>query len=396
VRPGDGVFPWVQARYVARTGTGHTPSRTRPELWVQDECHIPWFTLADVWQLRDGTRLVVTETEEHVSPAGLANSSAVKHPAGTVLLSRTASVGFSAVMGVDMAVSQDFMTWTPGERVSGRFLLEMQHEIADFLEHENTRITALDHALETLDQGVDVLFRAQVEELAAQAQPVSIKHLGYSVEQGWSPDADDREPVGSEAGVLRLSAVSSGRFDASLAKALAAVSDDALRTYAVHQGDVLLVRASGSLSLLGTACLVLEEPAAPRLFPDLVYRLTAGSPALEPAMLVLMLATSAGRRAIEEAKRGAANNKLRIDDVRNLRVPAPDGEVLSCIRRLESERVSRRARLHGQVAEARARLAEYRESLIAEAVTGVLDVSAVSDDEPARRVAVTGSQGALA
>jgi hypothetical protein len=52
--------------------------------------------------------------------------------------------------------------------------------------------------------------------LAALAESVSIKHLGYSVEQGWSPDADDREPVGSEAGVLKLSAVSSGRFDPSL------------------------------------------------------------------------------------------------------------------------------------------------------------------------------------
>jgi type I restriction enzyme, S subunit len=113
----------VQIRYVARTGTGHTPSRSRPEWWVREECVVPWFTLADVHQIRDDAVDVVAETAERISPLGVANSSAVVHPAGTVLLSRTASVGFSAIMGVDMAVSQDFMTWTCGPRLRPRFLL---------------------------------------------------------------------------------------------------------------------------------------------------------------------------------------------------------------------------------------------------------------------------------
>jgi type I restriction enzyme, S subunit len=115
--------PTVQIRYVARTGTGHTPSRTRPEWWVAEECVIPWFTLADVHQIREDAIDVATGTAERISPLGVANSSAVVHPAGTVLLSRTASVGFSAIMGVDMAVSQDFMTWTCGPRLRPRFLL---------------------------------------------------------------------------------------------------------------------------------------------------------------------------------------------------------------------------------------------------------------------------------
>jgi type I restriction enzyme S subunit len=113
----------AQIRYVAQTGTGHTPSRNRPDWWIPEECVIPWFTLADVHQIRDGFADEVTQTAERISRIGLANSSAVVHPSGTVLLSRTASVGFAAVMGTEMAVSQDFMTWTCGPRLTPRYLL---------------------------------------------------------------------------------------------------------------------------------------------------------------------------------------------------------------------------------------------------------------------------------
>ncbi|HET8659712.1 MAG TPA: restriction endonuclease subunit S [Micromonosporaceae bacterium] len=111
----------VPVRRVAKLGTGHTPSRQHPEYW--ENCTIPWVTLADVWQLRDGTVDVIRATNEKISPGGLVNSAAVKHPAGTVILSRTASIGYSAILGVDMATSQDFATWTCGERLHARYLL---------------------------------------------------------------------------------------------------------------------------------------------------------------------------------------------------------------------------------------------------------------------------------
>ena len=109
-------------RLAARLESGHTPSRNHPEYWV--DCTIPWFTLADVWQIREGLTDVVTETKEKVSELGVANSAARVLPAGTVMLSRTASVGFSAIMGVDMATTQDFANWVCGPDVVPRFLLQ--------------------------------------------------------------------------------------------------------------------------------------------------------------------------------------------------------------------------------------------------------------------------------
>lgn len=117
------TWPRVQIRKVARLGTGHTPSRSVEAYWEPTECTIPWLTLADVWQLRDGSVSVVQETKEKISPLGLANSAAVRHPFGTVAFSRTASVGFSCILGTDMATSQDFVTWTCGPKLNPRYLL---------------------------------------------------------------------------------------------------------------------------------------------------------------------------------------------------------------------------------------------------------------------------------
>lgn len=100
--------------------TGHTPSRSKPEYW--EEVSIPWFTLADVWQLRDGRQVYLGETASRISELGLANSAAELLPAGTVVLSRTASVGFSGVMPTAMATSQDFWNWVCGPELIPEYL----------------------------------------------------------------------------------------------------------------------------------------------------------------------------------------------------------------------------------------------------------------------------------
>lgn len=66
---------------------------------------------------------LITETRERISPIGLANSSAELCPPGTVVLCRTASAGYSAIMGTEMATSQDFVTWVCGPRLRPRYLL---------------------------------------------------------------------------------------------------------------------------------------------------------------------------------------------------------------------------------------------------------------------------------
>jgi type I restriction enzyme S subunit len=109
-----------QLRHIARLGSGHTPSRERPEYW--QDARIPWITLGDVWQLRRERQKYIGETAERISELGVENSSAVVHPAGSVVLSRTASVGYPGIMARDMATSQDFAVWTCGPALNNEFL----------------------------------------------------------------------------------------------------------------------------------------------------------------------------------------------------------------------------------------------------------------------------------
>jgi Type I restriction modification DNA specificity domain len=115
---------WTAPKFthVARQETGHTPSRKEESYWAPDECIIPWFSLADVWQIRDGGQIYVHETAEKISELGMENSAARLLPEGTVILSRTASVGFPAILSVPMATTQDFAGWICGPRVRPKFL----------------------------------------------------------------------------------------------------------------------------------------------------------------------------------------------------------------------------------------------------------------------------------
>jgi type I restriction enzyme S subunit len=110
-------------RLAARIESGHTPSRSHEEYWIEKDCVYPWFTLGDVWQIRDGKAEYVFETQEKVSQVGLDNSAARMLPANTVILSRTASVGFSGILGVPMATTQDFVNWVCGPKIAPEFLL---------------------------------------------------------------------------------------------------------------------------------------------------------------------------------------------------------------------------------------------------------------------------------
>ncbi len=92
--------------HLAKRGSGHTPDKAFDTYYNGG---IKWVSLADSYRLDKG---LIYETDYEISELGIKKSSAVLHPAGTVLMSRDAGVGKSAVMGIDMAVSQHFITWT--------------------------------------------------------------------------------------------------------------------------------------------------------------------------------------------------------------------------------------------------------------------------------------------
>lgn len=101
---------------LAVRGSGHTPNKNFPEYWNGG---IKWISLADSYRL---DRLYITETEYEISQLGIQNSSATVHPAGTVVISRDAGIGKSAITTEPMAVSQHFMCWRCDDRLDKYFL----------------------------------------------------------------------------------------------------------------------------------------------------------------------------------------------------------------------------------------------------------------------------------
>jgi type I restriction enzyme S subunit len=107
--PKVGALPagWRRARLddVANRASGHTPDQGKPEYWNGG---IKWVSLADSGQLDRG---YIADTDKEISAQGVRHSSAVMLPANTVVLSRDAGVGKSAVLKTEMAVSKHFIAW---------------------------------------------------------------------------------------------------------------------------------------------------------------------------------------------------------------------------------------------------------------------------------------------
>lgn len=112
-------WQWSSLGEVARLESGHTPSREHPEYW---DGGIPWIGIKDARTHHGG---VISDTFQTVTQAGIDNSAARVLPAGTVCLSRTASVGYVVVMGREMSTSQDFVNWVCGPNIEPRFLQQL-------------------------------------------------------------------------------------------------------------------------------------------------------------------------------------------------------------------------------------------------------------------------------
>ncbi|MDX3713065.1 restriction endonuclease subunit S domain-containing protein [Streptomyces europaeiscabiei] len=158
------------------------------------------------------------------------------------------------------------------------------------------------------------------DEQATERSMVPLKDVLRRVETGWSPVCEPRLPAADEWGVLKLSAVTSGRFVAAEAKALPKGVAPRPRLE-VKPGDVLVSRANGVKALVGVVCPV-GDVRPGLMVPDLVFRLVADPEVLDPRYLAIALASGGLRSQVDEVMRGSSGQyKISQADVRTLRVP---------------------------------------------------------------------------
>ena len=385
---------------------------TAPEP-TADRDSLPWFTLADVWQLREGKQIYLGDTANKINELGLANSAAELLPAGTVVLSRTASVGFSGIMPRPMATSQDFWNWVCGPELLPEYLnyqfksmtaefkslnvgsthqtiyqkdaarlqivvppLEEQRAIADYLDRETARIDTLIEEQQRLIEMVRERRRAVVEEAVAivDTSGMRLKHMIRSVRQGWSPQCCSWPADGVETwAVLKAGAANGGRFRPMENKELP--EDEIPRPeIVVAQGDLLVSRAN-TRELVGSAAVVDGE--FPRLMLcDKLYAFTLEEQLADSQFVAAVLGSRRWRDLIELEATGASQSMLNISqsDIVNLPMQLPSVDEQ---RGLMAHMNSETAKIDQLVAETERFIElskERRAAVITAAVTGQIDV----------------------
>ncbi len=179
---------------------------------------------------------------------------------------------------------------------------------------------------------------------------VTLKDVS-ELETGWSPQCSDRPARADEWGVIKVSAVSSGRFRPEENKALP-LGVRPREELGLRKGDLLMVR-SNTRDLVGATALVTENYPQ-LLFSDKVWRLRPESAGVfDSRFLKALLSHPATRRHLSGMATGglASMQNLTKAKVEKLSVISPDlGLQLAYVADLELVEHTERA-LHQQAAQ---------------------------------------------
>ncbi|MCL5887893.1 MAG: restriction endonuclease subunit S [Actinobacteria bacterium] len=208
----DSRWQSVAIGEVAEVAGGSTPSTKVAEYW---DGVVPWLTPRD---LSGDHPRYVERGERNISEHGLRNSSARLVPAGTVLLSTRAPVGYVAIARRAVSTNQGFRSLIPGPRVDSEYLyywlsantaelerhatgttfrelsgsalknirvtlpvIDEQKSIAGILAALDDKIELNRRMAETLDGIAQTLFRKWFVEPAGRAWPSG----GEGLPEGW-------------------------------------------------------------------------------------------------------------------------------------------------------------------------------------------------------------------
>jgi type I restriction enzyme, S subunit len=360
-------WDFVRLTEVARLESGHTPSRKHPEYWSGN---IPWVSLHDTKVL---DRPDIQDTAQTIGELGLENSSARLLPPGTVVFSRTATVGKATILGREMATSQDFANYVCGPRLWNKYLVHLLR----FLQPEWKRLMAgsthntiympvfeslqallpplgeqkkiaailssVDEAIEATQAVIDqlqVVKRAMMTEFLTKGLPGRHAHyketaigevpedwhvvsLGDLIKKGpdnglYKPQSD----YGTGTPIVRIDAFNNGDLLNGQGLRLVRVSDDEVARFRLNKNDILINRVN-SLSHLAKTALV-AEPLQDTVFESNMMRLAVDASRACPSFIFRVVASPASKEFfLSRAKQAVAQASVNQQDVRALPVPLP-------------------------------------------------------------------------
>ena len=116
---------------VCHTIGGGTPSTAKPEFWNDGD--ISWFTPTDITR---NSCLALLDSATKITEAGLRGSSAKMLPAGAVLMTSRASVGFFGIVDSPSCTNQGFISILPKDTCTRMYLLHnLMHRVEEIRSH---------------------------------------------------------------------------------------------------------------------------------------------------------------------------------------------------------------------------------------------------------------------
>jgi type I restriction enzyme, S subunit len=273
---------------------------------------------------------------------------------------------------------------------------EIQHQIVDYLDRETQKIDALIAAQKRLlellrekrrslithavthglkadvpmrDSGIEWL-----GEIPSHWEITKLRWFVKSLEQGWSPQADEKEPAQDKWGVLKLNAVKDGQFDISKAKALPQ-DLEIPKGLEIQVGDFLVTRAN-TPDLVGDVCYV-DQTKRYLMLSDLIYRLRLKEEYLNGQFLSYFLQSPTGKLQIKVDARGSSASMVKISQghILDWLLPLPSISEQQEIVNYIDKKNNKLNALSKTTTQSINLLQERRTSLISAAVTGQLQIA---------------------
>lgn len=273
--------------------------------------------------------------------------------------------------------------------------IEEQRSLARLLDR---RTTAIDLAIAKKDRLVDLLSERKqalitqavtgrsttrvpltnvenewYSEVPAGWKIVPIRHLVRKIEQGWSPSCDSVPPELGQWGVLKAGCTANAAYRATESKAL--LPGTAPRPeLEVRSGELIMSRASGSPHIVGS-CAIVAEAGTRLMLSDKLFRLRVQEGHVDARYLWLALASRPVREQIEISISGAEGlaNNLPQSELLSVLVTLPSLAEQKVIADGVCHAVGLVDALLKKVRSSVGRLVEYRGTLVASALTGLLD-----------------------
>lgn len=416
-------------RIVAFRGGG-TPPKDNLEYWRGD---IPWVSPKDMKvSVVEDTEDKITDEAVRASATKLIPAGAVLVVVRSGILAHSIP---TAVAGRDVTLNQDLKALIPSAEALSEYLMYLisgmqrallfewrkegatvesleidlvantpfplppmpeQRAIAAFLDRETARIDALvakkerliellleqrtalithavlkglDPSIPLKDSGVEGLGKIPVHWEVKR-----LRHVVRWIEQGWSPECENREADEDEWGVLKAGCVNGGVFIEVEHKALPAMLEP-VPNLEIGQGDLLMSRASGSPELVGSVAVV--PKCRPRLLLcDKVFRLHPNDESTDRHFLAYTMNSRVARSQIELALSGGSGlaNNIAQEAVKDLLLAQPRLSEQHIIADFLDRETARLDGLVAKIRDAIDGLKELRTALISAAVTGKIDV----------------------